>query len=147
MKSNWINLLLVVCLLACDSGANKAPSILGTWELVSAIKKEDGKEQNTFVSSREMIKIITPTHFSFINHDLNKGEDSTAFFSAGAGTYILEGNVYIEQLEYCIARSWEGHQFSFEVELKGDSLIQKGVEQSEELGVDRYIIETYVRKE
>lgn len=146
MKSNWITLSFAVMLLACESGVKEINPIQGTWELVKVINKEDGQVKDTFVPGRRMIKIITPTHFSFVNHDLNQGKDSTAFFAAGAGQYTLVEGKYTEFLEFCTARAWEGHEFNFEVEIKGDTLIQQGVEKSEELGVDRYIIETYIRK-
>lgn len=151
MKLNWISMLFIALLFACQpkdtDPKSDLNSILGTWELVAVINKEGGETLATFVKGRRMIKIITPTYFSFVNHDLNQGKDSSAFFTAGAGTYTLSGNRYIEELEYCTARDWEGHTFDFEIEIKGDTLIQQGIEKSEELGVDRYIIETYLRVE
>lgn len=51
-----------------------------------------------------MIKIINETHFSFLNHDMKKGKDSTKVFVAGGGRYTLEGDQYNEFLEYCSAR-------------------------------------------
>lgn len=149
MKSIWVSLFASSILISCQPSTeridNRSVPLLGTWELIDVFNTEGGKTFNTFVEGRRMIKIITPTHFSFVNHDLSKGMDSLAFFAAGAGRYTLEGNVYKENLEFCTARGWEGHLFEFEVEIKGDTLIQQGVEKSEELGVDRYIIETYVR--
>ena len=67
---------------------------------------------------------INDSHFSFFRHDLNKGQDSTAVFSAGAGTYILKGNAYTEHLEYFTFREWEGNQFEFTVAISQDTLIQ-----------------------
>jgi hypothetical protein len=91
------------------------------------------------------IKIINPTHFSFIQHDLGKGKDSVAVFSAGAGAYTLKDSTYTERLEYCSAREWEGNDFTFTVTIKDDTLIQRGVEKVEAAGVDRINIEKYVR--
>ena len=151
MKYYWITLLFIVLLHACGSNVENhtlsSESIYGTWELVAVTNEENGETIDTFVPGRRMIKIITPTHFSFVNHDLNKGQDSSAFFAAGAGNYSLKGNKYSEKLEFCTARGWEGHVFEFEIEIKGDTLIQQGVEKSDALGVDRYIYETYVRVE
>ncbi|MEO9804299.1 MAG: hypothetical protein ABJF04_13665 [Reichenbachiella sp.] len=149
MKSIWISLFLLSVVFACQSSkegySDSSPSLLGTWELIDVFNTEEGETFNTFVKGRRMIKIITPTHFSFVNHDLKKGGDSLAFFAAGAGKYTLQGNNYSEHLEFCTARGWEGHIFDFEVEIRGDTLIQQGVEKSEDMGVDRYIYETYVR--
>ncbi len=92
------------------------------------------------------VKIINNNHFAFFQHDLQKGQDSTTSkFSSGGGKYLLEGNKYTESLEYCSARKWEANQFSFTVLVKNDSLLQTGLEKIPELGVERKIIETYVR--
>jgi hypothetical protein len=92
-----------------------------------------------------MIKVINATHFAFLNHDLKNGKDSTASFSAGGGVYLLEGDQYTEYLEYCNERAWEGHTFQFTVTVKGDTLLQQGIEKIENLGVERLNIERYVK--
>ena len=93
-----------------------------------------------------MIKIINDSHFAFFNHDLDKGKDSlSAYYVSGGGTYRFNQGIYVESLEYCTARKWEGHTFEFTVEIKGDTLIQKGLEEVKELGVQREIIEIYLK--
>lgn len=37
------------------------------------------------------------------------------------------------------------HSFEFQVAVKGDTLIQRGKEEVKAAGVDKYIIETYLR--
>ena len=86
-----------------------------------------------YTGDLSMIKIINATHFSFLNHDLKKGTDSTAIFSAGGGRYTLSGDQYTEHLEYCSYREWEGNTFSFTLAIAGDTLIQQGVEKIEDL--------------
>jgi len=80
-----------------------------------------------------------------LQHDLNKGKDSTAVFAAGGGSYTIKDSLYTEQLEYCSARNWEGNDFPFTVQIKNDTLIQSGVEKVESAGVNRINIEKYVR--
>jgi hypothetical protein len=136
-------------LISCDRSQMGGDSIPleGTWELLSETKIE-GKD-STFskaASNQRMIKIINGTHFSFLRHDLTQGKDSsTAQFVAGGGTYVLKGDQYHENLEYCNARDWEGHSFDFTVQVSNDTLIQKGVEKVESAGIDRIIIEKYKR--
>jgi len=98
-----------------------------------------------YTKNVSFIKIINDSHFSFIQHDLNKGKDSAAVFSSGAGTYSLKDSSYTEHLEYCSAREWEGHDFTFTVEIKNDTFIQRGIEKVENLGIERLNIEKYVR--
>jgi hypothetical protein len=121
-------------------------SIEGSWKLLTGTLVEKGDTVITDYSDKvSMIKIINATHFSFLSHDLKKGVDSTATFSAGAGPYTLSGDEYTEYLEYCSYRPWEGNTFHFTVTFRGDTLIQNGVEKVEELGVERVNIEKYVR--
>jgi hypothetical protein len=121
--------------------------LVGTWKLLSGTLIEKGDTTVTdYTKGLSFIKIINDTHFSFTNHDLNHGKDSTtAAFSAGAGTYTLKDNTYTEHLEYCNAREWEGHDFPFTIEIKNDTLIQRGVEKIESQGIERLNIERYVR--
>lgn len=124
----------------------KTPMIIGTWKLLTGTLIEKGDTTVTdYTKNVSFIKIINDTHFAFIQHDLNHGKDSTASFSAGGGTYTLKDNNYTEHLEYCNARDWEGHDFSFTVEVKNDTLVQRGVEKIESAGIERLNIEKYVR--
>lgn len=127
-----------------DQAANP---ISGTWKLFSGttIVKEDSTVTD-YTKDQEMIKIINDSHFAFFRHDLDKGKDSAkAVYSSGAGRYTLAGDKYTELLDYCDAREWEGHVFNFTVTVKGDTLVQQGVEKIENLGIDRVIVERYVR--
>lgn len=121
--------------------------IVGTWRLLSGTLIEKGDTTVTdYTKGLSFIKIINDSHFSFTNHDLTHGKDSTtAAFSAGAGTYTLKDDTYTEHLEYCNAREWEGHDFTFTIGIKNDTLVQKGVEKIESQGIDRLNIEKYVR--
>ena len=120
--------------------------IAGTWQLISGTLIEKADTTITdYTKGIRMIKIVNDTHFAFVNHDLNHGKDSTASFSAGGGRYELSGDTYTEFLEYCSAREWEGNDFKFTVEIRNDTLIQKGVEKIEGIGVERLNIEVYRR--
>ena len=123
-----------------------ANPLAGTWKLVTGTLIEKGDTTVTDYSKDvSFIKIINDSHFSFIQHDLSKGKDSPVVFSAGAGTYNLNDSLYTEHLEYCSAREWEGHDFTFKVKIENDTLVQSGIEKIDSLGVDRMNIEKYVR--
>ncbi|GAO41431.1 hypothetical protein FPE01S_01_04430 [Flavihumibacter petaseus NBRC 106054] len=125
----------------------KEVSVQGTWKLVSGTVVEKGKSTTTqYTGDKSFIKVINATHFAFMGHDLSKGKDSaTAMYSSGGGTYQLKGDQYTEHLEYCNAREWEGHDFTFTLRVTKDSLIQTGVEKIENLGIERLNVEKYVR--
>jgi len=143
--------LLTLVLFACTAKIEKQTGpqplpVIGTWQLLSGTLIEQGDTVVTdYTKDRSFIKIINATHFSFTQHDLNKGRGSNASFSAGAGTYTLKDSTYTEHLTYCSDRAWEGHDFSFTLTLQNDTLTQRGVEIVEATGVNRLNIEKYVR--
>lgn len=147
MKSIAVFLFLVFSFSSCVDRA-QAPSnqLEGTWKLLSGTLIEKGDTSITdYTNSVSFIKIINADHFAFLQHDLKQGSDSGKVFAAGGGRYSLEGNSYTEHLEYCSARNWEGNDFNFQISIKGDTLIQTGIEKVESMGVNRINIEKYVR--
>lgn len=128
-----------------ESKAGAVP-ITGTWKLLSGTLIEKGGTSVTdYTKDREFIKIISDTHFAFLGHDLHKGKNADSSFSSGGGRYSLKDSIYIEHLDYCNDRQWEGNQFEFIVSIKNDTLIQQGREKIDSLGVDRLNIEKYIR--
>jgi hypothetical protein len=122
------------------------PPIAGTWQLVSGTTIEKGDTVVTqYTGGISFIKVINDSHFAFLLHDLHTGKDSTGVFSAGGGRYTLSDTTYTEHLEYCSDRQWEGHDFPFTITIKGDTLIQRGVEKVESAGISRLNIEKYFR--
>ena len=149
MKKVFLILILPVVITACtesprnDVQSANEVSLKGTWKLLSGTLIEKGDTIVTdYTKDRSFIKIINDSHFAFLNHTLRK---DTTDFSAGGGTYSLSGNTYTEQLEYCSAKEWEGHDFSFTVTITGDTLIQSGVEKIENEEINRVNIEKYIR--
>jgi hypothetical protein len=137
-------------MMACNAPAEKTAStsnpIVGTWRLVSGETITKGETQpNSYPKDQEMIKIINDTHFAFLNHIVNTPKDSTNKFDAGGGRYTLNGDQYTEHLDYYKDKAWEGKPFTFTITFSGDTLIQKGIEKVEGTGIDRTIIEKYLR--
>jgi hypothetical protein len=151
MKFKIPFLLVAAILLSCagrkENNPNKNPvPIAGTWKLITGTLEEKGSTVVTdYTKNVSFIKIINDTHFAFLQHDLKKGQDSAAVFVAGGGRFTLSGNNYTEHLEYCSARNWEDNDFTFTVTVKGDTLVQTGVEKIESAGVNRVNTEKYVR--
>lgn len=127
-----------------NTSLNGHHSLAGTWKLLQGRLIENGDTTITrYTADTSFIKIINQNHFAFLEHDNKKG--STGFFAAGGGHYTLKDSIYTEHLEYCNAREWEDHDFSFTIQIKGDTLIQSGIEQIDSLGINRINTEIYLR--
>ncbi|WP_152285977.1 hypothetical protein [Flavicella marina] len=144
MRFLWL-IVLIPVVLSCSKN-QELNKIQGSWELQTGkIIKRNDTVITDYTEGQRLIKIINETHFSFLRHDLNKGKDTNAIFIAGGGAYRYDGKNYNEYLEFCTGRSWEGKEFSFQISIVGDTLVQSGYEKNEELGIDQKIIETYIR--
>lgn len=152
MKSIIVFLSVCTFIISCDMASSgdtpKSTSnqLVGSWRLLTGTLIEKGDTVVTdYTKNVSFIKIINDNHFAFMHHDLKKGKDSAAVFSSGAGSYTLKDSLYTEHLEYCTAREWEGHDFTFTVIIKNDTLTQSGIEKIDSLGINRLNIERYVR--
>jgi hypothetical protein len=135
------SLLIIMLFLSCHGPSFR---IRGTWRLVQGITVTKGDSSFTdYTKNTRMIKVINDGHFAFLKHDLPG--DSSNHFDAGGGRYTLSGNRYTEYLDYYADKNWEGKSFEFTVQMAGDTLIQKGMEKVDNEGIEREIIEKYVR--
>lgn len=152
MKLTIALIAVIAIAVSCETKSRTNESkqlsspMAGTWKLLSGTITEKGVTTVTdYTKNQSFIKIINDTHFAFLMHDLNKGKDSSHAYSSGGGSYSLKDSSYTERLEYCSDRQWEDHEFKFIVAISNDTLIQKGVEKIENLGVNRINIEKYIR--
>ena len=146
MKSFLAISFMVLLAAACKSKKETPLPIQGTWQLLTATIVDNNDTVVTdYTKGRKFIKIINESHFAFLHHDLTKGIDSPAVFSAGGGSYTLKDSTYTEQLEFCSDRAWERNNFSFIVTIHNDTLVQKGIEKVEGTAINHLNMETYVR--
>jgi hypothetical protein len=149
----YIFIFLAASGLSLCSCNNKKPDqekasirLNGTWQLIQGITVTKGDSTVTdYTKNQRMIKIINDTHFAFLKHDVNVPKDSSLNFDAGGGSYQLAGDQYTEHLDFYNDKNWEGKTFAFTVSIHNDTLIQKGMEKVEGAGIEREIIEKYVR--
>jgi hypothetical protein len=149
MKIKIVFVLIIMILVSCIArNSNSSRKLIeGTWQLISGTLIEKGDTVVTdYTKNISFIKIINDTHFAFLQHDLKKGQDSSAVFVSGGGRYSLDGSSYTEHLEYCSARNWEGNDFKFTISVDIDTLIITGVEKVESAGVNRINIEKYIKQ-
>lgn len=145
---NYIALLVVILLVISCNIKKESVEIVaakkeieGSWKLIYGEVKENDSVQVKDLSNSDFIKIINETHFAFFNQPKGTSEG----FYGGGGTYTLEGDVYIEKLNYVSVDDVRGHVFPFTIEIKEDTLIQYGLEEVKEANIKRDIIEKYIR--
>lgn len=149
IKLSAFKLLMILVLFSCQPQTKEVSEptskgeagIEGSWKLVYADIREKDTIMIKDLTKTAFIKILNKTHFAFFNQDHGTGEN----FMSGAGTYTFDGENYTETLDFIQVTELRGHVFPFRAEIKGDSLIQQGHEFAEEAGLDRYILEKYVR--
>ncbi|MDN5202008.1 hypothetical protein QQ008_11560 [Fulvivirgaceae bacterium BMA10] len=152
MKRLLIMLCFALVFVACNEEEKKSETsrpdvsnqLMGTWKMVYGEIRENDSIQIKDLTKSDFIKIINESHFAFFNQDY---QDISGFYGGG-GRYRLEGdNKYIETLEYTSVEAIRGHNFPFTVEIKGDTLIQYGLEEVKEANIKRHIVEKYIRME
>ncbi|MDO1450989.1 hypothetical protein Q0590_32240 [Rhodocytophaga aerolata] len=101
--------------ILAQSQANLHSQVVGTWKLIS--QKGifiDGVAFTTDLSKNTQYKILTPTHWMYINYNqdsLRGGGD--------VGTYQLKGNKYVEALT-------DGYKTDFTLKVERGKLHQDG---------------------
>ena len=133
-----------MCLFSCAKATEKVVhknGIEGTWLLVYGEVKENDSLIIKDLYKSSFIKIINDSHFAFFN----QVEGDASQFYGGGGTYTINRDDYVETLTYTSALAFKGRAFPFKIELKGDTLIQSGVEEIKEAGIRREIVEKYIK--
>jgi hypothetical protein len=144
-------LFLSLVLLAASQTGFKSPAakstpLEGTWRLVTAewqnvpAEWPYGNTYDSKTSSLKMIKMFTKSHVAFSIYD----QQNQKFIMAGGGTYSLNGDKYLEKLEYYSLRGWAGHMepVAFSYQIKGNRFYQKG-----KAGNEKTVDEVYERVE
>lgn len=150
MKIKYLLPLVVIVALyaftAKVSTVDNGLHLNGTWKLISGTEISNGVTKVTdYTKDQQMIKIINDTHFAFLKHRLVTSKDSSNNFDAGGGAYTLKGNQYTEHLDYYPNKNIEGNTFTFTISIKGDTLIQQGLEKLKTGGPEKIIYEKYIK--
>jgi hypothetical protein len=149
-----IHALIILAIISSCAEKKEAghKDLKGSWQLFYASSSTKDTTMVTDLSHIKMIKILNDTHFAFMQHILKDDADTLAVrsneFGGGGGTYTLIGNAYKEHLEFCSAAGYEGKDFDFTIEVRGDTLIQTGEEKLKDLGIGEEnlkLVEKYVR--
>ncbi|HAH25921.1 MAG TPA: hypothetical protein DCL77_19545 [Prolixibacteraceae bacterium] len=115
-------LLLMSCFFILQSQSQDF-SIVGTWKQASFRVVRNGLtvSQVSHIGNGEQLKSWSKESFLFVGKAIDNNNVS---YSYGNGNYSLKGNHYIENIKVHVSPSYEGKSLKFNMELKGDTLIQ-----------------------
>ena len=120
----------------------KSP-VEGSWEMVSATAISGDTVTNYKVpETGSQIKMWTSKHFAFTGILLT---DTSKLDVYGNGTYTLNGDKYEESITYHNDKSFVNTKAKFLLEIRNDTLYQKGVTDENWNLPGAYAIEKYVR--
>jgi hypothetical protein len=128
-KPSFLNLMkkpLIIGVILLFSVALAAQHpLIGTWEMVSIKGIGANGEKFSFdTSSVREVKIITPTHYMLIAHDVQN--DSLLFNRSYAGTIKIDGNKYIEYPQQASVQIFDNVKTDFTWKVEGDKFTQSG---------------------
>lgn len=117
------SLCVVALLLSCSTSLGQASNpLVGAWELVyGKYGLPDAPSEINRPDRPFQIKVFSPSHFAFLMYK----EDGT-FDGAGAGTYRIEGNQYIETFEWSSDAEYVGPTATWKFRIDGDTLYMSG---------------------
>jgi hypothetical protein len=118
-----ISLAFAAVLVAQQQPAKADGSHLGAWQLVST-KYGDAKEFSDYPKEHRRVKLITATHFTWVDYDTGTGKAS----SMAGGHYTLQDGAYTETIEF-VGEGMEtylGKKQTFTIKIDGDKLVQSG---------------------
>lgn len=143
MKQKVVALTLLLWLTLAGCVSEKKHAIEGTWRIVSGTMKTADTTMSYSQSNLFGMKMIANNQWAIFGQPLGAG-DTSAYY--GGGTYILEGNIYKESIKYNIVKSRVGRTIAFEVEVRNDTLIQKGPPKTVEYANSKWALyEVWVR--
>jgi hypothetical protein len=123
MFSTMVILALTAAVVAQQPPTKNSDSHLGTWQLVST-KYGDAKDMADYPKERRRLKMITATHFTWVDYDIKTKKIS----SSAGGTYTLRDGAYAETIEF-VGEGMEtylGKKQEFTIRIDGDKLFQSG---------------------
>ncbi|MBN2634312.1 MAG: hypothetical protein JXR66_12195 [Bacteroidales bacterium] len=128
---------------SCAKKENK--SFQGTWQLVQMQMIEREKVTNYFSDRYKIsqIKMWSGDHFMFVG---KYQVDTNVVYRYGTGTYTIDGNIYVEDIDYHFDKSYEGRKNKIWLEVSHDTLLHIfPVDDTGRPMQARHYVERYIR--
>lgn len=119
------SLCAFVLLLICDpSFGQDANPLVGAWELIYGKYSVPGEPSVTERNQPDrpfQLKVFSPGHFAYVMQD-----EGGAFSGASAGSYRIEGDLYIETHDWQPDPKYVGATSTYRFRIEGDTLYMSG---------------------
>jgi hypothetical protein len=117
-------LAIAVGVRAQQEPKQSSASHLGTWQLTSFKYGTNQPGFTDFPQSQCRIKLITETHFTWVQFDAtSKNVSGTA-----GGAYSLNGNTYTESIDFGLGMdTYLGQKHAFTIRVEGDKFFLSGL--------------------
>jgi hypothetical protein len=145
-----VGLLFVLSLCLLGAQSIQTHPFEGNWELVSSTgtypDDKGGVVNASFKkdANNKSMKLIHGNYFMFVGQEIINGVATPHY---GYGTYTIKDNILTEHLISISGEAFSGKSPSYEMTVKGDTLIQKGPLKIGEFKDAKFeFTETYVRK-
>ncbi len=149
MRSLALSLAIVAVtalgLQGCSEQKQEKPgSLEGAWELVDA--RYTPADPSFSLAARRQIKLLTKTHWAFLDQAREPAQPANpSDFSAGGGTYQLEGDSYTEHIEFFAVPKFVGASITFKIKWDGDEWTQTGTLPLKALGLSDHDVDLQER--
>jgi hypothetical protein len=115
--------VFAVGLRAQEDSKKSSGRHLGTWRLASFKYGDNQPGFTDFPESQRRIKLITETHFTWVQFDATTMEVS----STAGGTYSLSGNTYTESIDFGLGMdTYFGEKHAFTIRVEDDKFFLSG---------------------
>jgi hypothetical protein len=119
----FVALLFATGVQAQEGSQKMSGSHLGTWKLVSYKYGPSQPGFRDFPESQQRIKLITETHFTWVQFDAA----TMKVGAAAGGTYSLSGNTYTESIDFGLGMdTYSGAKHAFTIRVEGDKFFLSG---------------------
>jgi hypothetical protein len=123
MKHTVTALTILICVSLISCAGERRNIIEGNWRLVSRTQWTADTTFHASPSDFLGMKMIWQNRVAYFAR-YSAGGDTT--YGYGGGAFAIEGNNYTESFEYHVDKSLIGQAIPWEVEVREDTLIQKG---------------------
>lgn len=144
MRPIAVSLTLLFCFALPGCASQTRNPLEGSWRIAAGHQKTADTAFSYAEGNPSTIKMFAGNHVGFFGRWVMGGGDTVTYY--GWGTYALEGGNYTEFIKDHSIRSLIGKVVPLEVEIRNDTLIQKGPRKIGEYADGKWeIYEVWVR--